>query len=277
MRRSPGHPVSPTWKRAWNRLARSQPHRNPIYRSYDEALRSCSANGYENDDIVRVVIDKNIAFRDQLEARPALDLAAMRTIFGVGLACTGRCLRVLDLGGGGGFHYFIARTALGRTTDIRWNVVETPAMAREGARIADGALKFFPGVGEAVADLGSVDLVLSSGALQYCRDPLASLRELVDARASHLFITRTSFSESTGTIVSVQQARLSSNGPGPLAPGHEDRTVSYPIVFASRAQAECLLRESYDIRFVLTEDQGAYSVGETPMHLYGYYCDLRRT
>jgi putative methyltransferase (TIGR04325 family) len=276
MQRSPGHLASPTWKRAWSKLVRAHPHRNPIYHSYDDALRSCSANGYENDDLVRVVVDKNIAFRDQLEARPALDLGAMRTLFGVGLACTGRCLKVLDLGGGGGFHYFVARTVLGRTIDIRWNVVETPAMAREGARIEDGALKFFADVGEAVTDLGNVDLVLSSGALQYCRDPLASLRELVDARASHMFITRTSFNEGTGTIVSVQQSLLSSNGPGPLPPGHEDRTVRYPIVFASRAKAECLMRESYDIRFVLTEDLGAYSVGATPMHLYGYYCDLRR-
>jgi putative methyltransferase (TIGR04325 family) len=271
-----GEVAPPLLVRAWNRLARVVPRKGPVYESYDDALRDCSASAYEADELVRVVVDKTVAFRDQLGAGRTFDLGAARTLVGVGIASAGGRLNVLDFGGGGGHHYFVARLAMGRTIDIRWNVVETAAMAREGRRIADRNLKFFSSIGAAVADLGAVDLAFTSGALQYCRDPLRSLRELVDVRARHLFVTRTSFGERDREIVSVQRSLLASNGPGPMPSGHADRAVSYPLVFASRARAEALLGDRYDIRFALTEDLGAYLVAATAMHMYGYYCDLRR-
>ena len=36
------------------------------YKNYDDALANCQANAYGNDDLVKVVIEKNIVFKNKL-------------------------------------------------------------------------------------------------------------------------------------------------------------------------------------------------------------------
>lgn len=252
-----------------------QPASPPMFSSYDAASAACQNDAYEGADLVKIVIEKNIAFRKTIQSSPVLDLSALRTLIGVGLANTQEKLNVLDFGGGGGYHYALAKIALGNNRILRWNVVETSAMSREAQRIADMDLKFFDNIRDAKNNLGLVDLVFTSGALQYCPKPLEVLKELTELGAKYVFITRTPFNDSDKNLISIQVSKLSENGPGPLPLGFRDKSVSYPITFASRREAERILNEKYEIRFLTREDKGTFRAGKNMFDMSGYFCELK--
>ncbi len=242
------------------------------YKTYYEALKDCPKEAYEDKDIVKVVVDKNLAYKQKLEKETIFDLGTLRTLIGLGLSKTSDSLSVIDFGGGGGYHYTIASNAFDKSVRLKWNVVETTAMANEAQRMSTENLKFFDNIGDAKRDLGSVDLVFTSGALHCCPEPLDFLRELINIKAKHLFITRTSFTDSREQMANVQKSYLSSNGPGPLPVGYKDKAVYYPNVFVSKQQVEEMLSEHYDIQFKIIEDKAAYIVGDKEIDMYGYFC-----
>ena len=145
----------------------------PQYKTYGEAAVDCQDNNYQNADLVKVVFEKNINFKKHIEKNAVFDLGALRTLIALGLSKEGTSLNVIDFGGSCGYHFTIAQTALGKGTTLKWNVVETTAMVKEAQSISNNNLKFFDSITEAEKDLGLVDLIFTSGVLQYCPDPLA--------------------------------------------------------------------------------------------------------
>src|SRR5262249_35705938 len=150
-------------------------------------------------------------------------------------------LRVVDFGGAFGTAYFLTRQRL-PALEVRWAVVESATFAGLAQRLdrtlsappdfrfltemSDSALHFFDGITNAMKWLGEVDLVYSSGALQYTPDPEGFLAELVATRPRTLALLRCALSRGS-RVVTVQSSRLKDNGPGPLPEGFMDRRVSY--------------------------------------------------
>jgi putative methyltransferase (TIGR04325 family) len=248
------------------------PDQPVAYKTYEEATTASQNGAYENNDLVKVVVEKNLLYKKKFQADAVFDLPALRTLIAIGLSKTRSSLNVIDFGGGGGYHYTIASNALGGQDSLRWNVVETTAMTNEAQRIANKNLKFFDNIIEAKNDLESVDLVFTSSALQYCPNPLTFLKQLTEINAKYLFITRTPFTDIEEDIFSSQVSQLSANGPGPLPPGYTDRKITYPITYVSKSKVEKILKEKYLIQFTITEDKAVYSVGNKEIDLFGYFC-----
>lgn len=247
---------------------------NKIYSSYEEALKLCNGAGYSMHELTEVVVGKNIAMKKSITNDSFLSSDATRTLLSVSFAVNSRSIRVLDFGGGGGYHYTLARHFLGDQCDIKWNVVETESMCEAGAAIADQSLRFFKDIATAEADLGHVDLILTSSALQYCPNPLNYLRDLLKVSAKYLYITRTPFFSGSRTLVSIQSSMLSHNGPGALPIGYQDREILYPISFVPLVEVEELINEKYNIRFKITEDPANLFIEGQPVNsYYGFFCD----
>lgn len=242
------------------------------YRSFEEALAHCQDGGYEDKDIVEVVAKKNALFKVQIENNPFIDSASLAAIAGVSLALDGNEIRVIDFGGGGGNLYTISRRILDPRIKLRWNVVETPAMVKAARFLENDELHFFEDIQSSVNDLGRVDLVLTSGALQCCKDPYISLQNLVSINARYLYITRTSFSPGSETLINIQKSLLSQNGPGPLLGGFSDKVVAYPNVFIPLNLVEATLRSTYNIVFQRLEFKDVYRVDKVSIDMYGYFC-----
>jgi len=245
---------------------------SPEYKTYEEAIAACQNDAYQNNDLVKVVIEKNIVYKKKLQTDTVFDLDTHRTLIALGLSKTNNSLNVIDFGGGGGYHYTVASNAFGYKDSLKWNVVETTAMANEAKRIANNKLKFFDNIADATKDLGLVDLVFTSGALQYCPSPLTFLKQLTEVNAKYLFITRTAFTKSDQDIFSSQASQLSSNGPGPLPKGYTDRKITYPITYVSKSKAEEILSLKYHIQFTIIEDKAAYRVGGKEIDMFSYFC-----
>lgn len=157
------------------------------YASFEEALSECS--GYESDDIVYNVLKKNI---DRGFPREQLiqDLDLMLT---AGFStCVGKLrkevVRVLDIGGQFGGHYWCMRHKFGTDVRFDWDILETPRMAevaRDNFKF-DG-LRFFGDISECG---DQYDIVLSSGSMQNVANPKSFAEEIFNIESSFLLVNR---------------------------------------------------------------------------------------
>lgn len=164
-------------------------------------MPAASIAGYEHEDLVETVYRKTVAYQAD---GPPLEL------FGA--------LKVLDFGGGCGTHYKEARSET-----VRWAVVETPAMVARAIDLQTDSLRFFTDVTVAAEWLGSVDLMHSSGAVQFTPDPIETVRQLCGLKAHTIMWKRLWLG---GSKPEIQLSRLADNGPGRLN-GLSDKTVRY--------------------------------------------------
>jgi hypothetical protein len=100
-------------------------------------------------------------------------------------------------------------------------------MVAAGAEFANDSLRFFSSIDAAREWLGGVDLVWSSGALQYADDPDATLAALVGIDAQLMVWTRMVAMTTGPAEVQPQTSRLADNGPGPLPAQFTDCQVVY--------------------------------------------------
>jgi len=244
-----------------------------FFSNYADASASCEL-GYQLPKLVESVFQKTISLRDQLlGSQPAeVDLAAIRPIVAVAISSAqDQHLNVLDYGGACGHHYYLAKLLLGDKINLHWNVVETKAMVKAARQLENEHLIFFDTLSEAIDSMSRIDLIFSSGALQYVSDPVKTLGELVACGAEQLFITRVGLSMHNHETISVQVSNLSDNGPGPLPQGIENCKVQYPVTFIPKRVFESKIASNYRIDVAFTEDQNAYIGNQEKIHLYGYF------
>ena len=244
---------------------------NQIYNTYAEALKDCQ-DGYESTDLVDVVVEKNKRFSSSIKNNPILDLGTLRTIIGIGLVKNKSKLSVIDFGGAGGFHYTLAKIALGNETVLNWSVVETTAMMKKAKQLENNELKFYDSIHLAQKELVNVDLVFTSGALHCCPNPTESLEQLININAKYIFITRTAFNNSSSEIISTQISNLSENGVDPLPIEYKNKKLKYPVTFISKTLVENMLSKKYNIQFTIAEDKEIYRVLNRTFDMYGYFC-----
>lgn len=84
------------------------------FASYEDALKCSSSSGYQEVDLVKVVVMKTLRWRDELSRNKNLDFPSTQALLGLIAAHRGSRLRVIDFGGGLGIHYFETLAFMGR-------------------------------------------------------------------------------------------------------------------------------------------------------------------
>jgi putative methyltransferase (TIGR04325 family) len=200
-----------------------------VFQNFAAAL-AAAGPGYHDNDIADVIAYKTSLAVDHRQIAPE---QAINSILALGICAaemTDRPLRVLDFGGGCGFHYF--RVTLATRAPLRWAVVETPAMAARAAKLANGRFDVFTTIDEASAALGQIDLIHASSAIQYVPNPLDTLKSLAALRARFFALVRLPMWD-LPQAVGLQRSRLSQNGIGPMPPHTADRQIAYPVTFVN--------------------------------------------
>lgn len=247
-----------------------------IFDSYDEALLASGNRSWEDSQVVEAIVTATSVFNSGISSARRLPLDSPLKVLPA-LAALGSApfLRVVDFGGGAGSHYSVARAVLAGAVSLDWSVVETTELVKHAQQFSTTELKFFDSIMAARKESKKIDLVFSSGALQYMPDPISSLRELLAIRAKHVYLTRIGLSDFGRSASMIQQSRLSQQGPAPLSKGIKDTRVAYPVTLVSRSQFENQIREDYFIRFLVEEERDAYRAGGKGFHMYGYFLDLK--
>ena len=263
------------------KLIKRSKQNHKLFDSYEEALCACACkSGYEENDIVSVVYEKTKIYRDSISTQHPLisEITSLRTLIGLSLATRKheQELNVIDFGGACGTHYFLAKALLGKKVNLRWHVVETTKMVSKAIGMEDGKLAFFDDLQKAKSKFNHVDIVFTSGALQYVPKPYEFLKQLTECRADNIFITRVGLSTCSNELVIIQKSTLSANSPGAMPHGIVDRIVEYPVIFSRKDKFEEILNQNYSIKILFNEDKCAYQAANHSIDMYGYLAELKK-
>jgi putative methyltransferase (TIGR04325 family) len=226
-----------------------------IFPDFAAASAACGS-GYSDADIIDVIAYKTALPIDPRQFAPE---QAVNSIVAVGMAAAvagERPLTVLDFGGGCGFHYF--RVAAAITAELRWAVIETPAMAARAQKVAQGRFDVFSDIAAAQAALGRIDLIHASSAIQYVPEPLATVRALAALHPRYFALLRFPWWRGPQTV-GVQPSPLAANGIGPMPPNISDRQVRYPVTFANIDDVFRTL-ENYEVALAMPSPSSNYEV-----------------
>lgn len=153
-------------------------------------------------------------------------------------------LRIIDIGGGSGMHFFQVHRVL-PDLELDWRIVEQPAFMKLSER--HPMLSFYPSFDEAQAGIRPA-LIHSSCALGFIRESDALLDKILNSAAAYILLSRMSVTSGCRDIYADHIHYLSSNGPGNfLPPGFRDKLISYPVRIFSESALEKRLTSSYDI------------------------------
>ena len=155
-------------------------------------LTTETLNGFQHPDVVEVIFQKTLSYAPQVEWS---EIAGAST--------------VLDFGGGCGRHY---KEALLTTPNVRWAVVEIPAMVGRAKELETDKLRFFTNIRAAADWLVSIDVMHSNGAIQYTPHPINIVNELCALSARRLLWYRINFKDSP----EIQISRLADHGPAKM-------------------------------------------------------------
>ncbi|MBL9188267.1 MAG: methyltransferase, TIGR04325 family [Opitutaceae bacterium] len=197
-------------RRALRRLVRP-----PIYQgdfaSWADAQRA--SRGYGDPAIAEKTIAAARAVRDGRAAwerdtvlftEPAANAPLLRALRHAAAANGGR-LRVADFGGALGSTWWQHRPWLADLAEVRWSVIEQPALVVAGQReFATGPLRFFASLDECWAT-ERPDVLLLSSVLPYLENPHALLASALDRPFRHVIIDRTGFITRGRDRLTVQQ------------------------------------------------------------------------
>ena len=248
---------------------------NKIYDNYADAMSACNGLGYNDTYLAKLVIAKNILAKEILNEKQQFDTGTWRTLLGLIWALNNTRINVVDFGGGGGYHYHVAKKLFGESKSIQWSIIETPEMCKEASIILSSELNYYSDINEAKIKMGQLDLVFSSSALQYCPDLPNYLRELCNLSSRYLYITRTPFSMLKNPIYGIQETSLSANGPGDLPQGFIEQNIQYPITFFPLESTYSIIQEKYKIIFTIEEDPATLFYDGKPINQYfGLFCEL---
>jgi putative methyltransferase (TIGR04325 family) len=244
-----------------------------IYPSYEEALKDClNPLGYEEDDVVKVVLEKTKAFKIKLDDQEFFDMDATTSY---AMFVINKCLQdseflnVVDFGGACGAHYFTFRKLLPSKVVLNWIVVETTNMVKYAKELESESLKFVDSLEVAQIQLGTINLLFSSGTIQSVEQPLKTLKALIDLKAEYMFLTRLSLNTNPKTLIVKQQTLLSENGIGPLPDSFTDRLIEYPHTNVPEQEFLETLKADYKVLIKFNDTSGIHRVKDESITGYG--------
>lgn len=233
-------------------------------------------NDYNDIELTGMVIKKNLIFKTNLDLNKTIDLAALRSVFGLCISLVGnkKKLTVLDFGGGGGYHYFLSKLIFNQ--EFNWNIVETKNMVSEAKKhINNNELFFYDSIEKAIDGNKKFDLFFASSSFQYCDNQNEILDQILNLEPQYLFFTKTPFSNDEEIIGESQLSKFSDNGPGPLPKGYNDFVISYPIFIMNFNSFISKLKIKYELKFQINEESNGFKIKENSFSSYGFFFVLK--
>lgn len=238
--------------------------------SWDSAAAESSNSSYLGDELVAVVAEKTHTYKESTTLTRIIDLGSLRTLLPFAAIPSKRNMNIIDFDGASGFYHHTSSTVLRAASELTWHVVETEAMCQAAKHLEINSMPFFSDAKSAARGLSHIDLVFTCGALQYCPDPLAELKELTDLEGAYLFITRIPLVLTNYSVFTVQRSRVRGNRHGPLPPGFKDKEVTYPLAFAPKNEFESIIKEKYEVLWEV--DERTWQDFGKEFRTWGYSC-----
>jgi putative methyltransferase (TIGR04325 family) len=252
-----------------------------IYGSYSEAVAECSKDGYENDKIVQVVVEKTLRYQKDLfqNKRSPIELnpTAAYSVAAILASLRSNKITVIDFGGAAGAHYFLLRSLIPQQYTINWLVVETPAMVAAAQPVlANQELNFTSDLKFVAKSMKQIDLLHTSGTLQCVNNPYTYLKKLLSLRAKYILFNRLALTQGNHDVICIHKSQLSWNGPGKMPSKFRDTEVRYPFIFPQESVFMKMLSKNYKPIVTFTDESGIFAINNEPIIGKGILAKLKR-
>lgn len=222
--------------------------------SHAEYLERCACDDYHGARLTNFRVERTLLYVargiPEIPEPGFLMLAAAIAMFR-------RPVRILEFGGGTGWHLATLRMLMPETIS-RYVIVETPEQARAAeGRISD--VEFVDHVPSV-----SFDIVFSSGALQCTQGPLGYLAQLCKINAPVMVFARNAFSNHQ--IYFEQKSSILDHGAGPVPAGYEGLTTTLYVQSINEQQFLDVIPAAY--RAVARSPNNTGAVDGTTGHDY---------
>ena len=214
--------------------------------------------GYFDQDIANLVAFKTeVTLKKNTSLYSLLDLQSISAIGIVRQFCTSPTLRVADIGGACGLHYFNAKR-LFRETDFFWQVYETEPMIQAAEKFKSAELHF----DTLPAQFNDFDLIHCSGTLGFIKESDEMLEKILNSNVPFILLARIcTIDNSTQDVFVLHKHLLKYDGPGSELPDFfSDKTVAYPARLFSRQKFEEKLCRNYQIIFSVRDTSAELKV-----------------
>ena len=247
-----------------------------IFSNYHDALKLCTTNAYEENELIEVILKKTKIFSSKLNSEISIisETSAYSLLSMINPIIDNKAneINVLDFGGSCGGHYFQIRSLLNKDFKLNWAVIETPTMVKYAKELETNELFFVDNFEDAINELGKIDLLHTSGTLQCVDNPEKYLDKILNCNAKWILFNRLGLNELDRNVITIHSSKLSWNGIGELPEGHTDRWVKYPFNFMSEAKFLKALEERYSIIIKFNDLSGMYPVSGEKIVGYGLLC-----
>jgi len=233
------------------------------YKSYHESFNKANKGAYENKILCQVVAEKTSRFVRELNTKPyqldATNVFLLATIQNYFNETKKKEIRIVDFGGACGIHYYEVLSFIPKDYIVKWTVIETKEMVASAKKFGCGNqnLDFISDSDEVI---GEVDLIYSSCALLYVKNPYLELDKLIKLSAKWILVNRMMFNEEDRDIYTLQKSKLSGNGPGKLPKEYKDIIIKYPHTTLSLPKFINAFNEFYSIEWEFEERTGMHQI-----------------
>lgn len=266
--------IPPIIYRKLEKIKKNKTHQT--FRSYEDALKLCTTDSYEQQELIEVIFKKTRRFAEDIKSKavPIWETSAysMVSLLNPVIEMESKEISVLDFGGACGAHYFQLRNIIDKSLKINWVVVETPAMVALAKKLETDELSFCSNLDDAIKKLGKVDLLHTSGTLQCVDEPLKYLNNILNCNAKWLLFNRLGLNKKDRNVVSIHSSKLSWNGIGELPEGYTDRWVKYPFTFMSEKVFLEKVQGKYLSVAKFFDQSGMYDIKGEEIVGYGLLC-----
>lgn len=251
-----------------------------IYPDYETAYKNSDPNAYQAEEIVEVVFQKTLIYKEFLDKNPLYLLPSVANSFcclipKLAENINNSTIKVIDFGGACGALYFQIRKILPKNLKLLWAVVETPAMVNKAKVLENQEISFHNSLVYAFHLLEKVDIFHTSATIQALDNPREYLKKMVSIPADYAFFNRIGVHKGKNDIYTVHKSKLSWNGPGDLPKGFQDKWVKYPYSFISEEFFLNTIEKKYQILAKFEDKSGIYPVFGYPIEGYALLCKLK--
>lgn len=242
------------------RSLRALKNNQKIYASFAQAKKACSSEGFEGQALVDMVFFKTQQYREALKQKTISNLSISESFLIATIAKMNQShIRVLDLGGAFGAHYFFIRNCFPHI-NFDWVIIETSAIAKRGAELNEKNLSFIAFENIDKAQLSDFDLILTSATLQHVPSPTETLEFLLSLNAPWLVFLRFSFCLEAEHFWVIHKAWYSDSGPGPKPEGMKDGLSEFPFALVSKSIFEKKIHARYKEIFCISDNSGLLEI-----------------
>ena len=163
-----------------------------VFSNFEGVAKFCSGRGYEDSDLCKVYALETAKYKKYLNKKnmdielPLNNAYLLAAIIRYLMPRSKHSITILDFGGAGGGHYLQVKKLLGSAIKIKWIVVETAEMVKNSKKFENGELRFISSIDDYKHYVSEVDLIYTSGALQYVNNPYRYLARLLKIRARYI-------------------------------------------------------------------------------------------